>query len=95
MRTAQEHGEDIASTLRWSATCTVLVPLHMVAEELFQVIRDQVRCFGIISRTGNTLHLAVVTENPAQFGNNQRINLRTTLAMAARVQKTEPERVWT
>lgn len=91
-----EGVERIARTLRdYEATCTCLTETEADARALFAEIRQITPVVGVVSRTGKTLHLGVLTENPNKYGNNQRINLQTHLNYVKKVFRTEAERVLT
>lgn len=55
--------------------------------------RSYDRLGAVISVTGRTLQLGVVTEDTRRFGHNDRINLSTHLAHVRKVAAHSPERV--
>lgn len=80
----EEFADRIAATLKYHATCTVLVGTHS-PQELFEAIKSHIPCAAVLSTTGRTLWVGVITENPKQFGNNDAINLRTHMNHCAKV----------
>jgi len=88
-----ERAGLLAQTLRDRGTLTQLVG-DFDPRELFELVRAQVPCVGVISRTGNTLHLGLVTEDVRTLAHNDRINLATHYGLVGKVHGCDPGRVW-
>lgn len=95
MLTLPEYADRVAASLKASATCACLMPAEWDPHELFRQIKAITPVVGILSDTGRTLHLGVVTENPQRFGNNDRLNLQSHMTIVRRAAANHPERVLT
>ena len=87
------HAHNIGRRLKSCGTCCCLTEDDTHARELFRAIREVVPICAVVSRTGKTLHVGIVTEDPRSLGHNDRINLRTHMDLVRKVQANEPERV--
>lgn len=87
-----ERAGQLAQTLRDRGTLTQLVG-DFDPRQLFDLVRAQVPCVGLISRTGRTLHLGLVTEQVCRLAHNDRLNLAVHYRLVTEA-RSEPWRVW-